>query len=105
MMTPSMPIHTVCSSASRLLSLALLRALVPRYESYLFALLECTTYEVIGAHDYHRIMLMYIGAGSDVRPITDLPYTQFLYVDALPDKPHFSPDQYGYPSTRTKHLS
>jgi hypothetical protein len=45
----------------------------------------------------NRIMLLYIGAGSDVRPITDLPYRHFLYVDALPNKPHYQPDQYGYP--------
>jgi hypothetical protein len=42
-------------------------------------------------------MLLYIGAGSDVRPITDLPYRHFLYVDALPNKPHYKPEHYGYP--------
>jgi hypothetical protein len=42
-------------------------------------------------------MLLYIGAGSDVRPITDLPYEQFLYIDALPNKPHYKPEHYGYP--------
>jgi hypothetical protein len=47
-------------------------------------------------------ILLYIGAGSDVRPITDLPYTHFLYVDALPDKPHFTPEQYGYPFYKDK---
>jgi hypothetical protein len=44
----------------------------------------------------NRIMLLYIGADSNVRPIADLPYDHFLYVDALPAKPHYSPNQYGY---------
>jgi hypothetical protein len=42
-------------------------------------------------------MVLYIGAGSDVRPNTDLPYRHFLYVDALPNKPHYQPEHYGYP--------
>jgi hypothetical protein len=42
-------------------------------------------------------MLLYIGAGSDVRPITDLPYKHFIYVDALPNKPHYRPEHSGYP--------
>lgn len=40
--------------------------------------------------------LIYFGAGGDVRPV-DLPYNHFIFVDALPNTPHYSHGQNGYP--------
>ncbi|KAK9814511.1 hypothetical protein WJX72_007122 [[Myrmecia] bisecta] len=45
--------------------------------------------------------LLCMGAGGDMDPV-DLPYRQFIFVDALPAKPHYTPGTNGYPFYKDK---
>ena len=43
--------------------------------------------------------LVYFGAGWDFEPVVDRMYekfTNFIFIDSLPDLPHYMPDTYGY---------
>lgn len=39
--------------------------------------------------------MLYIGAGHDTYPLT-YPHKTFIYVDAIPNLPHYTKDQHGY---------
>ena len=43
--------------------------------------------------------LVYFAAGWDFEPVVDPIYEKFtnlIFIDALPDLPHYKPDTYGY---------